>query len=710
MSQAFHSQELKELQFKVGVVKERTELDATGYWTDADKIRFRFGRPELMGGWVRAVATSEANKIYGTPRLLKTLRNRLGQDVAFIATNVGLFSSNLSTFYNITPVATSTTHNNTLSTTAWSTKVIAHVSGHGLSNQSLIEIVSAATTIGGSIVINPISSVTATFQVSVVNANTLEFDVGVTAIATSVSTGGHLHINLNYNAGRISDEAQSGWGTGSWGGNFGWGTPFGAVTLPFRQWSADLWGADIMAVPSGGPLMLWSTGSNITDRATIVTAAPSTNQIVRVASEARHVVLYGTHDVSGVYSPLLIRWCSQEDPADWTPTALNTAGDYPLPSRGSEIRAVNRIRDKTAILTDADLYIQSYIGSNDVFGFVAAGEQCGVISQNAAVEYRGILYWMSNNGQFYQHDGRTTSLECSVLRHVYDNLDLLYTKKIYAGVNSSFDEIVWLYTSSEPQYEVVATGLATGSSNTLITDSPIPRGANLLIFLDGIQFPIIIVALGGYLATEAEEFLLTEDGDEIFTPYVFGWEPAELVPPSGTLIEVRIELDSKENNKYVIYNVVEKHWTVGSFTRTVWEDSSTFDNPLALGHDSADLYYHEAGYSADGQPLAAHLEGAFFDSQQGNSIMFANKFTPDFSNLKDNDPYSGNLNISFSSRKYVGGPIITKGPYRVSASTQRLSPRLRGREFAIRIESSTVAPEPWRMGKLRMAIGPDGLR
>jgi hypothetical protein len=104
------------------------------------------------------------------------------------------------------------------------------------------------------------------------------------------------------------------------------------------------------------------------------------------------------------------------------------------------------------------------------------------------------------------------------------------------------------------------------------------------------------------------------------------------------------------------------------------------------------------------------LDGAFFDSEDGNSIMFANKFTPDFSNLEDNDPYSGNLNISFSSRKYVGGPIITKGPYRVSASTQRLSPRLRGREFAIRIESSTVALEPWRMGKLRMAIGPDGLR
>lgn len=618
MSQSLQSQDLKELQFRVGIVKERTELDATGYWTDADKIRFRFGRPELMGGWIRAVDTSQANKIYGVPRLLETLRNKLGQSAALIATNVGLFSSELSTFYNVTPIVTSATLNNTLSTTAGSTKVIVHKSAHGLANESLIEIVSANTTIGGNIVLNPISSVTATFQVSVVDSNNLEIDAGVTAVATSVSTGGNMHVNINYTAGRISDEPQSGWGTGPWGGNFGWSTPLGTVALPMREWSADLWGTDLMIVPSGGPLMLWDTGNSVTNRATIITAAPSVNSIVRVASEARHVVLYGTHDISGDYSPLLIRWCSQEDYNDWTPTALNTAGDYPLPSRGSEIRAVNRIRDKTAILTDADLYIQSYIGGNDVFGFVAAGEQCGVISRNAAIEYRGILYWMSNNGQFYQHDGRTTPLSCSVLRHVYDNLDSLQLRKIYAGVNSTFDEIIWLYPS---------------------VDSP-----------------------------------------------------------------------NGENDKYVIYNVTEQHWTIGSLARTVWEDSSTFNYPLALGSDSVDLYYHEAGYSADGQPLAAHLDGAFFDNQEGNTIMFANKFTPDFSNLSDNEPYVGNLNISFSSRKYVGGPIITKGPFVVSASTQRLSPRLRGREFAIRIESSTVASQPWRMGKLRMAIGPDGLR
>jgi hypothetical protein len=351
---------------------------------------------------------------------------------------------------------------------------------------------------------------------------------------------------------------------------------------------------------------------------TIVTAAPSVNQIVRVASEARHVLLYGTHDSVGSYDPLLIRWCSQEDFTDWTPTATNNAGDYPLPSRGSEIRAVNRVRDKTAILTDSDLYIQSYIGGNDVFGFVAAGEQCGVIARNAAIEYRGTLYWMSNNGQFYQYNGRVQPLPCTVLRFVYDNLDQNNIDKIYAAVNSTFDEIMWFYPS--------------------------------------------------------------------------------INSPDG------------ENDRYVIYNTSERHWSIGTMARTVWEDGGTFNYPLALGTVPSDLYYQEYGYTADTSALAATLESAYFDTNDGNTIMFANKFAPDFSNISDNTPYSGTLNISLQARKYPGGTVTTKGPFAVTGTTQKVSTRLRGREFAIQIQSSTSSNMPWRMGKFRMAIEPDGLR
>lgn len=618
MSASLQDQRLTELNFKVGVIKENTELDATGHWVDADKIRFRFGRPELMGGWQRVIDPSQNNKIFGVPRLLDTLRNRLGQSAAFIGTHQGAFSSELSTFYNITPVVSTVATSDILSTTAGSTKVVVSIASHGMTDSTLVEVVSAATTIGGNIILNPISSVTATFPVSVVDANSFTIDTGVTAAATSAATGGAITLGICYDAGTQNTTFLSGWGTGAWGGNFGWNESAGSFPVPLRLWSADLWGTDILAVPSKGPLMYWNTSANITQRMTIVTAAPSVNQIVRVASEARHVLLYGTHDVSGSYDPLLIRWCSQEDFTDWTPTGINNAGDYPLPSRGSEIRAVNRVRDKTAILTDNDLYIQSYIGGNDVFGFVAAGEQCGVIARNAAIEYRGTLYWMSNNGQFYQYDGRVQPMPCTVLRYIYENLNADYIDKIYAGVNSTFDEIIWFYPS---------------------TDSP--------------------------------------DG---------------------------------ENDRYVIYNTSERHWTIGSMGRTTWEDSNSFEYPLAIGTVPSDLYYQEYGYTADTSALAANLESAYFDTNDGNIIMFANKFSPDFSNISNNTPYTGTLKVSLLARKYPGGDVITKGPFAVTGTTQKVSTRLRGREFAIQIQSSTSSNVPWRMGQFRMAIEPDGLR
>ena len=216
MSATLQDQQLTNLNFRVGIVKEKTRLDAGGFWTDADKIRFRFGRPELMGGWQRIIDPSQDNKIFGVPRYLTAVRNRLGQSAAFIATHSGVFSSELSTFYNLTPVVSTLASSNLLSTTAGSTKVIVSVSAHGLTSDTLIEVVSAATTIGGNILINTNASTTATFPVSVLSPNSFEIDVGVTAVATSVATGGAITIGFSYDAGSISTLQQAGWGTGPW--------------------------------------------------------------------------------------------------------------------------------------------------------------------------------------------------------------------------------------------------------------------------------------------------------------------------------------------------------------------------------------------------------------------------------------------------------------------------------------------------------------
>lgn len=608
---------LTAINLRPGVLREQTPLAAEGYWTDADKIRFRYGKPELIGGWRNVTTSAATSALLGQPRVIETVRSLDGARAAVIGTHVGLYASNLSTYHNITPLVTTVALSNVFNTSIGSAGVLVTATAHGLTNESVVGFTSANSSIGGTILINSNVSTTTLYQVSIVNANVFEVLTGTTAAATSSGTGGNATLFSYYAAGLSSNELTGGWGTGTWGSGF-WGTTSSLSYLDsMRHWSLDLWGTDVMAVPGGGPLFRWNLGDGISSRAVIVTAAPSINQIVRVASEARHVVLYGTHDAGGTYDPLLIRWCSQEDYDDWTPTLTNTAGDIRLSSRGSKIINVTKISDKTAVLTDSDMYLQSYIGSNDVFGFIRVGEGCGAIGQNAAVEYRGILYWMSNNGQFYKYDGRIQPLDCSVQRFVFDNLLLLQGDKVAAGANSEFDEIIWFYPSM---------------------DSP--------------------------------------DG---------------------------------ENDRYVIYNAVENHWTIGALARTAWRDRNTYDNPLATGVEGAGTYYHEDGYTDDGVGISAYLQSAYFKLKDGDDIIFSNKFSPDFSNIDDGLPYVGVLQILLQARKYPGGDVITRGPYNLTGTTKKVSTRIRGRELAIRLDNNSL-DLPWRMGNFRMALEVDGKR
>lgn len=613
-------QTLTNIPFNVGIVKEQTRKAAEGFWIDCDKVRFRLGKPELIGGWQNVTTPQETADLIGTPRALETVRALDGQKVAVIGTNSGLFASNLSKFYNITPITTTLAATDSLNTEAGSVRIVVSVSAHNLNDGTLIGITSANTTIGGNVLINAVSSVTATFPVSIIDDDSFAFDVATTAAATSTATGGNLTLYLYYGGAEDSNVIVNGWGTGVWNGNFGWGTPGtggggGSFVSPLRLWSLDLWGTEVMAVPTSGPLMLYQPQTGIDAHASIITAAPSINQIVRVAPEARHVVLYGTHDILGDYDPLLIRWCSSEDYTDWTPSLTNTAGEYRLPSRGSEVRSVLRMADRTIILTDTDLFSQNYIGSNDVFGFIRGAENCGVISQNAAVEYKGALYWMASNSQFFKYDGRVQTIPCPILRYVFDNLNYDQASKVCAGVNSRFDEVIWFY-------------------------------------------------------------------------------------PDKT---------STENNRYIIYNVLENHWSVGSIARTAWKDSATFDLPIAAAPENAGLFYHETGYADDTGPLTAYLESAYFALRSGDDIMFSNKVVPDFSNISNNEDFSGLISLSLKARKYPEASPITKGPYAIEETTQRLSTRLRGREFAVRLDSDTIN-KPWRLGEFRMSIQPDGKR
>lgn len=178
------------------------------------------------------------------------------------------------------------------------------------------------------------------------------------------------------------------------------------------------------------------------DAAFRVTAAPA-NIGWMFVDPARIVVALATREFDGDYNPLLARWSDQENDTVWTPDTTNVSGELPLAS-GSVILSGIASRQQNLIWTDTSLFALTFAGE-DGFTQRLLGTGCGLIGPNAAVEQNGVAFWWSPTG-FYAFQGATPQrLDCSLERDVFDNLDTLQAHKIFAGVNTQFSEVWWMY-------------------------------------------------------------------------------------------------------------------------------------------------------------------------------------------------------------------------------------------------------------------------
>ena len=182
----------------------------------------------------------------------------------------------------------------------------------------------------------------------------------------------------------------------------------------------------------------------------------------------------------------------------------------------------------------------------------------------------------------------------------------------------------------------------------------------------------------------------------------------------GEVIWFYCSTASNQVDRYVIFNYQENLWYTGSLDRSTWIDSGTYSLPYATKYDGSantTVYVHESGKNDDGSTMTSYIESGDFDIGDGEDMMFVRKLIPDF---KDQ---VGNVNISLKSRYYPSDTQTTKGPFYYSTSTQKINPRTRGRQVAVRLESNgyngnnnDAIGEDWRLGTLRFDVQPDGKR
>ncbi|MFN8993376.1 MAG: hypothetical protein ACK5X3_06910, partial [Pseudomonadota bacterium] len=235
----------------------------------------------------------------------------------------------------------------------------------------------------------------------------------------------------------------------------GWGSAAtGLVTgQKLRVWSADNFGQDLVINPNDGPIYYWSNASGLEVRAVLLSSVagasdvPGVSRQIMVTDQDRKVLAFGCSDiVSGLQDRLLVRWSDTENPADWTPTELNSAGGIRIPT-GSEFMTALETRQEILVWTDAAVHSLRYIGAPFEYSIAQIG-LTSLLASNGVAAANDMVFWMGTNG-FYVYNGRLAGLPCSVKDYVFNDINYDQAEKITAGSNMAFNEVWWFYPSAD---------------------------------------------------------------------------------------------------------------------------------------------------------------------------------------------------------------------------------------------------------------------
>ena len=437
---------LVKYQFSPGINKELTSYANEGGWTDSDKIRFRFGKPEKIGGWSK----NSTNSFLGTCRALHTYKTSTLASYNSLGTHLKWYVQEGNTFYDITPVSNTTAAGDvTFTATSGSTTLTVNDTAHN-ANPGDFVIFSGAATVGGNVTASVLNQ---EYQIQSTTTNTYTITLAVASNHSGSGGGSSTVGTYLYGSGLDVFVSGSGWGAGVWGsGTWGSTSPV-AVFSQLRLWSIDNFGEDLVAVPRGGPLFVWQVANGVATRAVLASSVAGASNCpisafqIMTSDVDRHLIALGCNPIgSNTVDPLFVRWSDSENMFDWTPSATNSAGGVKL-SSGSQIIGAVQTRQETLVLTDSSVFSMRFVGSPFYFSFNEIARGIGMIAPNAGVAVGGQVFFM-DDGAFYRATGNIERITCTVLDHIFSDINKSQRFKIFAGHNQAHNEVIWFYPSA----------------------------------------------------------------------------------------------------------------------------------------------------------------------------------------------------------------------------------------------------------------------
>ena len=706
---------LQKILFKPGVNRENTRYTTEGGWYECDKIRFRQGNPEVIGGWVRI----STNYFVGVCRSLWNWVTLGGLNLLGVGTNLKFYIERGGAYNDITPIRSTVVLNGpftAVTVSPYSSTITVTDTAHGCVSGDFVTF-SGAASLGGNITAAVLNQ---EYQVSVTGANAYTFTArsnltGVTVTSNASDTGnGGSTVTAAYqlNVGPSIAVPLVGWGAGGWGAGV-WGT--GDTSLvPMRLWNQMNYGEDLVFGPRGEGIYYWDATAGLNTRGvllsslggtvTFTSASPTVVTLTVGLTEGAAVQFAATTALPTGITALTTYYAYQVSGltcnlTDANGNLINTS------STGTGVYISN--------LVDVPLF-QDYFTVSDTSRFIIT---FGTNDYGAIVKDPMLIRWSNQDDPFNWTPTATNQAGSIRLSHGSQIVTAIQTRQ----------EIVVITDSSVYSMQYLGPPYVWGSQ--LLGDNISIIGPNAAVTASGIVYWMGVDKFYSYdgriqtLNCDLRRFVFQDlnqaQSAQVFAGTNEGFNEVWWFYPSGT---------SNAVDRYVIFNYLENAWYYGTMARTAWLDSGLREFPMAATYQpesTGNIVYHENGLNdrATGTTTAinAYISSSEFDIGDGHNFGFVWRMLPDLT-FQNSEAGPGGaapeLTMTLYGMANSGSGVTTSASGTVTSSTTyviteeftgQLYTRLRGRQMIFKIESNQINTA-WQIGAPRIDIRPDGRR
>ena len=718
---------LKKLTFKPGIYRDNTNYANEGGWYDMDKVRFRSGFAEKIGGWQVVNFTPYA----GQCRSLYNYQTTDGATITGLGTSEKYYVLVGTALYDITPVrvvyTTSTTPStdNCFDTTDTSTTVTVTLTGHGANEGDYVTFAGAAA-VGGV----PDTELNTEHQIFNVTATT--FDITVTTAATSTANGGGTSITATFQIpiGYGGNTYGYGWGTGTWSRGTWGSASTNPILLPPRIIFQDQFNNDLIWNIQDGDIYYWdydSAFSNISVGLNTLSGSRAVPEQVgksMFASSGHLLALscteYGRATTagavissitnSGTTATITTATSHGLDPLDWvefsgqTPRAYQ--GEYQVVTTPTSTTfTVVLLEDPGGSASVEGTYVDiDYSGNYDplLIRWANVNPDIGPQPEEWKPEITNSAGFIRVKGGSFIVTGFNTRQET-----------LIFT-------NTALNSLQFLGTSEVFSVQQISDNINIAGSNVVAEANNVVlwMGHDKFYFYDG-RVNTLPCSIRQYIFTDInieQSSLFFAGTNREFSEVIWFYCSAA----SATI------------DRYVIYNYQEQLWYYGTLNRTAWFDSQVVTSPLAAS--GGYIYEHEVG-NDDGQPtgqaplpISAFIQSSDMTIEDGENFILTKRVIPDvnFTNSLTTNPVTGatlvpEVEMTVGVRNFPGasnntsdvaGNTLTRDVITtasINEYTNQVFVRARGRQMNFKIASNMVGVR-WQIGAVRIDYRPDGRR